>query len=126
MLAFNKEACKLPLNRKARRMKRLLVIGLLLAPTPTLAGFVNGNELLGWCAADSHRADCRAYVMGIADTLASTLIKRDFIACTSVGVTAGQLGDIVRRWLEKNPKVRHASAEGLVATALIEAFPCPK
>ena len=61
---------------------------------------------------------CTGYVLGVLDTLQQQVL------CVPVGVTRGQLTDIVRRWLRDNPDKRHASAHYLVAAALKEKFPC--
>jgi Rap1a immunity proteins len=46
------------------------------------------------------------------------------LSCEPPGVTAGQVKDVVVRYLEKHPESRHAVGASLVLAALYEAFPC--
>ncbi|MDQ0024334.1 hypothetical protein J2X90_002132 [Variovorax paradoxus] len=95
------------------------------------ASFMDGNKLLS--GLEGHPLDIaasRAYVMGIADYSQSVkaLTGRNvaFDACFEVpdGVTAGQLGDVVKIWLQKNPQHRHFSGPSLVTAALAAVYPC--
>jgi hypothetical protein len=62
----------------------------------------------------------------VADVLERDSVS-GFKSCWSDNrVTVGQLMDVVKLWLEKNPGKRHFSAPSLVAAALSEAFPCQK
>jgi hypothetical protein len=45
--------------------------------------------------------------------------------CIPSGVTQGQMLEVVTKYLEGNPALRHWDATLLVAAALKEAFPCP-
>jgi hypothetical protein len=45
-------------------------------------------------------------------------------ACVPDGVSAGQLVEVVKKWLREHPENWHYGADSLVAAALQEAFPC--
>jgi hypothetical protein len=44
--------------------------------------------------------------------------------CIPDGVTQGQVRDIVVRYLDQNPTIRHGPAQILITMALKESFPC--
>lgn len=82
--------------------------------------FINGNKLLSECESEI-MADmnfCLGYVSGAADA-------NDFDdTCIPEGVTLGQIRDIVKRHLVKQPQYRHMSGSFNVSIALAVAFPC--
>ena len=89
------------------------------------AGFKSGNELFNSCESGENPktaveyldgAECRGYVVGIADAL---LAK-----CLPSRVTEGQLVAVVLLWLRNHPEVRHYAANSLVFEALKENFHC--
>ena len=92
------------------------------APGAAAGEFMSGNDLYGHCSSAVYvdRGICHGYVIGVVDILSQRVI------CVPDDATAGQAEDIVRQWLEGHPEVRHLAAEGLVALALSEAFPCKK
>jgi hypothetical protein len=94
---------------------------------------MDGNKLLaGFDGYPLDVAAARAYVMGVVDFAdsAKTLpgSKGASYACFDVpnGATAGQLGDVVKAWLQKNPEHRHFNGPSLVSAALATVYPCPK
>jgi len=50
--------------------------------------------------------------------------QTDIDYCQPQGVTFGQVGDIVKDYLEKHRNDRHKNAATLTIYALSEAFPC--
>ena len=89
------------------------------------AEWTRGNELHKWCSSDvdGYASACAAYVSGIADVMEYAPVQ-EFKAWFSGEILRGQLTDVVKRWLEQHPELRHHSAVKLVPIALSEAFPC--
>ncbi|MET3498144.1 Rap1a/Tai family immunity protein [Variovorax boronicumulans] len=95
------------------------------------AAFMDGNKLLtGFEGHPLDVAASRAYVMGVVDSAESLKALPGsngmFYACFDVPnrATAGQLGDVVKVWLQQNPQHRHFNGPSLVANALATAYPC--
>lgn len=88
--------------------------------------FLSGNELHDELQSENMTRQVTAimYVLGVADTM-QTLQTTEYPACRPKEVTRKQLGDVVKKWLEKNPDKRHFSASSVTMHALSEAFPCP-
>lgn len=111
-------------------MKRIVAAALLVAGISGEAGadgFINGNMLLQYCREPRGTfgfGACSGYVTAIADALARDPVGGYRACMPPDSVTAGQVRDIAVQWLQRNPQLRHYSAEGLVAKALSEAFPC--
>lgn len=63
------------------------------------------------------------YVAAIADVMSSSPVN-GFKACIPQRVQIGQLRDVVAKFFESNPEILHHQADGLVAAALSNAFPC--
>jgi hypothetical protein len=91
----------------------------------------SGNELLSRCKAQNHeRTWCLGYLQGfhnglvIADALGLRLLGGTSVYCMPPNVTVGQIVDVVVRFLEQNPAIRHENAEWLTLAALTHAFPC--
>ena len=103
---------------------------LLLGAAPAAAGSnLTGNDLLERCSASASDNPiqwgvCLGYVMAVADLLGQGRPINGARACVSADVTSGQLMDVVRQWLERNPARRHINGAALVAVALQQAFPC--
>jgi hypothetical protein len=91
-------------------------------PTICMAGFQSGNELKVICAntADSFsRGQCLGYVTGVFDEAAAA--KQ---ICPLSNVTAQQVEDITKKYFNQYPEYLHYSANSLIVTAMIKAFPC--
>jgi len=92
--------------------------------------FIDGNKLLQQCANANTQRYCVYYVGGVWD---ATLIAQTFSGAPQRGrgcinfqaVNSQQAADVVMRWLQAHPELRHAGAGGLVIRALSEAWPCP-
>ncbi|MFL5007489.1 MAG: Rap1a/Tai family immunity protein [Microvirga sp.] len=90
--------------------------------------FVSGNELHSMCseAASTNRgvADRTVglgYVAGVFDYYKMIGGKT---VCLPEHATAGQVRDVVCRYVREHPEERHETAAWSVRTALEEAFPC--
>jgi len=102
-------------------MKKLLIL-LAVVWSPVRAEFYSGNELLQRLQSDSgiEKAVALGFVGGVADAWDRILF------CPPENSTVGQARDIALRHLLINPARRHHAAAGLVADALMEAWPCPQ
>lgn len=103
-------------------MKKLLV-GLLMVPCMAQAEFETGNTLLADLQASGlvSRAVALGYIKGVAD------VYMHVTFCppgAGSGITAGQVQDIVRNYLEINPAIRHKTAESIINDALKKTWPC--
>lgn len=58
------------------------------------------------------------YIMGVADALGG------ITHCMPENVTAGQLRDMVKNYLDTTPAVRHLPASSLVVRVLAATWPC--
>ena len=89
-----------------------------------------GNTLLEDClkpVGSSGRAYCTGYVTGVTEALYWAGDRgRDGSACVPDEVTLGQMVDVVVRFLQIHPEVRHHAAIIVVRAALGAAFPCPR
>lgn len=98
---------------------RALVLAL--ACTAAHAEFKDGNRLLAQLnSTGSEYLNGLGYVTGVADTLFGV------VQCAPSNVTAGQIADMVRNYLENTPSVRHHSADRHVYMVLKAAWPCPE
>ena len=83
------------------------------------AEFWDGNKMLDRMNGGiAEQMQALGYVMGISDMGQGTL------HCPPPNATAGQMEDIVKRYLNNNPAVRHLSADTIVNRALALVFPC--
>lgn len=102
-------------------MKKLFIV-LAVVWSPVRAEFYSGNELYERMRSrDSiERLEAIMYVAGAADA------HRGVISCPSPEVTLGQVLDLVRNYLERNPERRHHPGDWAVAAAMRPVFPCRK
>jgi hypothetical protein len=113
--------------RRAGLAAALLLLPIAASPAPAAAPLLTGNDLQARCA-ETPTSDpvlwgvCLGYVMGVAELLGQGAIKPR--ACFPPQATSGQMVDVVRQWLDRNPARRHLAAAALVATALQQGFPC--
>ena len=83
---------------------------------------VSGNQLYSNCTSTNDaQAACMGFTTGSADQL-----SLDSKICASAEVTRGQIMDIVKTYLERNPELRHYPAAMLASAALRQALPCAK
>jgi hypothetical protein len=106
-------------------MKRFLAFLLAVGPTQAFAAedtvsyFKDGNALLSDCESnDAFSAGaCLGYVTGAHDGLGPRLVL------VPENATAGQIKDVVVKYLRDNPESRNLPAGVLVMLALVKAWP---
>jgi hypothetical protein len=99
-------------------MKKLILATALLAGSAH-AEFLSGNELLSRINGTGiDQALALGYVMGVFDVQHSSGV------CPPGQVTAGQVRDIVKNYLERTPQNRHMTADVLTLVALGIVWPC--
>jgi len=117
-------------------MRTLVAVMALVVAMVTVTGeaqsqFVDGSHLNEWRkeykkpleqSDKDHSASglFMGYVAGICDGFNGQRF------CTATGVTAAQVSDIVAKYLEEHPEIRHKAGYLLVTEALKKAFPCKK
>jgi len=121
-------------------MKYLLMIVLLLsfsqARADKITGFVSGNALLEFCetfldggtsANIAKGKQCSSYIVGVVDIHSAFVGWKDlerYWCFPSNNMGKSQLVRVVTKYLQEHPEDLHFLASGLVANALILAFPC--
>ena len=113
-------------------MRKVIIVTALLAvlgvPDTARGAFIDGNTLHTRCNSPEDvydKASCLWFVIGVADAIGGPnkgYQGRTF--CHPSSVLTGQLRDVVKKWLNENPQLRHFTAVSLTAKALSEAFPC--
>jgi hypothetical protein len=99
-------------------MKKLILCTALLAGAAH-AEFWDGNKLFQSINGSiGEQMMAMGYVTGVADAYRS----REF--CPSPNVTIGQITDVVKLYLERNPAMRHFTADAVTAVALSAVWPC--
>lgn len=101
----------------------LLSICLLIAHSVSYAEFKDGNKLLSDLKETSpyyNQGVGLGYITGVADSLVGIMF------CPPPNVTAGQLVDMVKNYLENVPAERHMSADILVTKIMKTMWPCKK
>ena len=93
--------------------------------------FQNGNKLYADCTSNNpyNQAYCLGYVAGVTDLAvnlsdAAELDARPPKICIPLGVTQGQVKDVVIDYLRRDPQHRHVTAVVQVELALAVAWPC--
>lgn len=88
-------------------------------PVIANAEFISGNELLNNLKGGvDERMFAIGYIAGVSDFLDGLTV------CSPNGVTLGQMRDLIRDYLEKNPDKRHYSADSLIRNRLEQLWPC--
>ena len=83
---------------------------------------VSGSELMKICASAS-KANCDAYLSGVADTIAAGG-RGQAEACIPVAVTGTELRDVVAKFLHDQPQMLHEKAGKVSIAAFAKAYPC--
>lgn len=102
-------------------MKRALAAAALVALCATAhAEFKDGNKLLADLNGTGSvlPAVGLGYVMGVVDAYGG------ITHCPPENVTAGQIRDMVRNFLENTPSIRHLPANDIVGHVVKKAWPC--
>jgi hypothetical protein len=86
------------------------------------AEFWTGNDLQRKIQSSDigDRVQALGYMQGVFD--ANQRVKH--CAPDNIGITAGQVNDIVKQYLDANPALRNFSADLLVTDALKRIWPC--
>ncbi len=102
-------------------MKKAIILMLALAGSAH-AEFKDGNNLLSDMRDSSYYVQGVAlgYVTGVAD------VGVGVIHCAPSNLTAGQLHDMIKNYLENTPAERHLSGDTIVNKVLKTMWPCPK
>ncbi len=97
--------------------------------SPAAASFVDGNKLYSDCTTREASGDyavntavCLGYLTGVYDDLELDRARAGQDSCSG-GITAGQLRDVVTRYLRDHPRQRHWDAALLVRHAIMGAWP---
>lgn len=100
-------------------MKKLLIVFLLL-PAIVCAEFMTGNNLLEKQRSTSVVENMVAlgYVQGVFDATQTA------VHCASGAITAGQVNDMVRQYLEMYPSIRHKTADVILTDLFKKTWPC--
>lgn len=102
-------------------MKTAILAALLAACIPAQASFKTGNQLHAELMGTTmEKMLTVGYITGVADALENLTI------CLPPRITAGQVVDVSKQYLEANPAIRHLSADVLVAYVLSTTWPCAK
>ena len=103
----------------------------LFTPDAAHAGMVTGKELLDSCSpapADPvYRlkvAECRGYVVAIADSSDCSRNNLEFKWNSATNASQRDLVTTVVDWLKSHPATLGYQADGLVAAALSDSYPC--
>lgn len=103
-------------------MKAIITALLLSVSASAWAGFKSGNELLNDLDNNSetliHKAMATGYIIGVHDATEGAL------HCSPMGITVGQIRDMVHQWLRANPADRHHPANAIVVHVLRSTWPC--
>jgi hypothetical protein len=127
-LGFHPSATPGELVHEKGETMRILMCTLMALGWAVTALADDGNSLLEICKApegSQARYNCLGYVLGVSDTLAdlTTMGALPGSPCLPTGVTAGQMSDVVVKYLAENPKNRSFSSASLVIGALTTAWP---
>lgn len=104
-------------------MKRAVLCVALVAASGAHAYFKDGNKLLSELKDNTGTnifpAIGMGYITGVADALYG------ITNCPPANVTAGQVTDMVRNYLDNTPAIRHLPANQVVSHVLKSVWPCP-
>jgi hypothetical protein len=111
------------------RLRALALAAALLWPVSgfsqlTVPSFKTGNQLYEECTAPLgtlQRGNCLAYVTGMVDVLLEARL-----ICPAIGVTGGELVDVITNYFYSHPEVQHLTAASEGKLALQEEFPCDR
>ncbi len=88
----------------------------------------SGNEFLKWCTNTPEGTElaCFGFLHATAEMikLVREIGTDAAFPCLPDNATVGQYRDIVVRWLNEHPELRHEQALAAVIISLQEAFPC--
>ena len=102
-------------------VRRLPFTLLLLAATPAHAEWMSGQQLHETCtaAAPVDRAMCVSYVMGVLDGFRDL----DRPPRTPLDTSAGQVRDVIVRYLDEHPEKRTLQGREVIRAAIVAEWP---
>ena len=105
-----------------RKITVIVAFSVMLFYGQASAFFLNGNQLYAKMTSpeSSDTIIASAYITGAFDGI--TLHMKELSSSVSKEVSARQIRDIVKLYLEKHPEMRHQIAAKLIQDALLEAF----
>jgi hypothetical protein len=108
--------------------KTLLLTYVFSLQSAELSTFEGGNSLYEKIKSGNlfDKGLALGYVVGTYDAYVQEQYwdKQNHYICMNSKVTKGQLLDVVEKYLNENPSLRHQTAAGLVLNALSISFPC--
>jgi hypothetical protein len=108
-------------------MRRIPLALLMLLPMPARAdvshSFFTAGQVYDNCKLDVNRAECRSYVMGIADVMGGNVIY-GWRACVPLGTAGEALLSVAMDYINRHPEERGGSSASVIAKALAQGFPC--
>lgn len=100
-------------------MRTQIILAAALVCGTAHAEFYSGNDLYSKLTGNTlDRSIALGYVIGVSDALIRAT------HCAPKAVTAGQIQDMIRDYLDANPAVRHFSADSLISHVLKTTWPC--
>lgn len=102
-------------------MKRAIILVALLSGAAH-GEFADGNQLLSKLRDSSYfnQGHAMGYIAGVAD------MGMGVVHCAPYNVTAGQLTDMVKNYLENTPADRHLTGDVIVNKVLKAVWPCAR
>ena len=101
-------------------MRRALILALLLAGSAH-AEFKDGNKLHSDLNGDIYdKMHAMGYIVGVYD------MGRGVLHCGPSNVTAGQINDMIKNYLENTPVDRSLTGDTVVNKVLKAVWPCQK
>ena len=102
-------------------MRHKLFLAALILSCSAQAQFKTGNQLYDQMQGNQmEQMNAIGYVQGVSDALQGAM------ACIPSAVTAGQVYDMTRLYVQNNPTDRNLSADFLIMQVLRAAWPCKK
>lgn len=100
-------------------MRKFLAM-LFFIPVVANAEFFTGNGLLSLLQSNNvaEKIQGIGYIQGVYDAHANVTV------CAPANITAGQLNDMIKNYLENNPATRNRTADVIIRDALRGIWPC--
>ena len=113
------------MSRRTRLVAMSAAVALACLPAAARAD-TTGNDLWRICTSKDARDNglCYGYVTAIAEVIGQPAGIYGHHACLSNDTAIQQIVDVVKRYLDQRPEVRHYGAYNLLVPVLVEAFLC--
>ena len=103
------------------QMRAVVLVALVMTTAAQAGTFWDSNTLYNKLQGNTmEQMQALGYIMGAADALDTATI------CAPNNVTAGQINDMMKNYLENYPAVRHLAADSLISLVLGRMWPCEK